>query len=66
MCQRTFYRDALWMIRFLEDPFIVAPFCCGVSVHAIRSDKMPVLYALSAPHIDHKMAYTIKFQAKTA
>lgn len=54
------------MIRFLEDPFIVAPFCCGVSVHAIRSDKMPVLYALSAPHIDHKMAYTIKFQAKTA
>ena len=56
----------LWMIRFLEDPFIVAPLCGGVSVHAIRSDKMPVLYALSAPHIDHKMAYTIKFQAKTA
>lgn len=54
MCQRTFYRDALWIIRLLEDPLIVTPLCGGVSVHAIRSDKMPVLYALSAPHIDYK------------
>lgn len=60
-----FYCSELWMIRFLEDPFIVAPFCCGVSVHAIRSDKKPVIYAFLRGTITIKWRWSLSFMQKT-
>ena len=60
-----FYCSELWMIRFLEDPFIVTPFCCGVSVHAIRSDKKPVIYAFLRGTITIKWRWSLSFMQKT-
>lgn len=60
-----FYCSELWIIRLLENPFIVTPFFCGVSVHSIRSDKKPVIYAFLRGTMTIKWRWSLSFMQKT-